>query len=241
MDSSQKIKLYWAEEQELYQKLYSAIFTPDSPVTIAGSLPVIDFSVIKADLLRCHPDILLLGCQDLSIQVLNALGQIRASLPSTGIVLFSSTVKNADFMQIRQYLQKINTPFGYFLKKSLTHSEQIFNIISIVNAGQFTIDASILKFTNFKEELSQTASGLTPRETEILNLVSRGYSNIAISESLCIDVKTVRHHINNMYSKLKASGSFDHKHPRVSATNMYHKMTGQMSFNESIFKNESNS
>lgn len=241
MDSSEKINLYWAEEQELYQKLYTAIFTPESPVKIVGSVPRLDFSVIRSDLLNSRPDVLLLGCQDLSIDVMNGLARVREASPTTGIVLFSTAIKNDDFMQIRQQLVKINTPFGYFLKKSLAHTEQIFNIISIVRGGQYTIDPVLLKYTTLKEEISQAASELTARETEILNLVARGFSNIAISESLCIDVKTVRHHINNMYSKLKANGSFDHKHPRVSATNIYHKMTGQMSFNDSIFKNDGSS
>ena len=44
---------------------------------------------------------------------------------------------------------------------------------------------------------------LTERELEILNLLSLGYTNQGIAKTLCIDIKTVAHHLNNIYGKLK--------------------------------------
>jgi len=51
---------------------------------------------------------------------------------------------------------------------------------------------------------------------------------LAIAEALYIDVRTVRHHINNMYSKLRADVDFNHKHPRVSAARIYLETTGEL-------------
>ena len=47
------------------------------------------------------------------------------------------------------------------------------------------------------------ASQLTPREIEILYLVSEGLSNKAIGEKMCISEGTVKVHLHNMYEKLK--------------------------------------
>ena len=43
---------------------------------------------------------------------------------------------------------------------------------------------------------------LTHREDEVLNLIGSGYENREIAQSLNIEEKTVKNHINNIYSKL---------------------------------------
>ncbi|KKM06435.1 hypothetical protein LCGC14_1743990 [marine sediment metagenome] len=43
---------------------------------------------------------------------------------------------------------------------------------------------------------------LTERENEVLGLISDGLSNQQIKETLFIEMRTVEHHINNVYSKL---------------------------------------
>tara|TARA_B100000029_G_scaffold516543_1_gene630717 strand:- start:1626 stop:2453 length:828 start_codon:yes stop_codon:yes gene_type:complete len=49
---------------------------------------------------------------------------------------------------------------------------------------------------------------LTPREIDVFNLISNGYSNQEIADELVIEVKTVKNHINNMYSKLNMSSRY---------------------------------
>jgi DNA-binding NarL/FixJ family response regulator len=45
-------------------------------------------------------------------------------------------------------------------------------------------------------------SELTKRELEILKLVQRGRRNREIAQEMGIEEKTVKNHINNIYSKL---------------------------------------
>ena len=49
---------------------------------------------------------------------------------------------------------------------------------------------------------------LTPREVDVFKLISSGYSNQEIAEELVIELKTVKNHINNMYSKLNMSSRY---------------------------------
>ena len=43
---------------------------------------------------------------------------------------------------------------------------------------------------------------LTPREMEVLKLIAAGLSNKEIAEALVLSEKTVKNHINNIFSKL---------------------------------------
>ncbi len=50
---------------------------------------------------------------------------------------------------------------------------------------------------------------LSRREEQVLNLISTGASNREIAKALCIEEKTVKNHINNIYSKLGFSSRYE--------------------------------
>lgn len=114
----------------------------------------------------------------------------------------------------------------------MNDTEQLFSTLTMGKSGQGVIYPKLAGSISIEKEKSNLSRGLTTREMEILKLIARGYTNIAISEVLYIDVKTVRYHINNLYSKLKASTEFDNLHPRVSATNTYLRLTGPLTLND---------
>jgi DNA-binding NarL/FixJ family response regulator len=54
------------------------------------------------------------------------------------------------------------------------------------------------------EQGLQEVLGLTPREVEVLTLVSRGYTNREIAQTLVISVKTASVHVSHILRKLDA-------------------------------------
>lgn len=46
---------------------------------------------------------------------------------------------------------------------------------------------------------------LTSRETEVMDLLVRGFSNPMIAEKLCISTHTTKAHISSIYEKLNVS------------------------------------
>lgn len=56
--------------------------------------------------------------------------------------------------------------------------------------------------SNYDQTQAEGAVDLTRRETEVLNLMSRGATNAAIAEQLLIAPSTVRFHVSNVLEKL---------------------------------------
>jgi len=52
---------------------------------------------------------------------------------------------------------------------------------------------------------SHRESPLTPRETEVLELLARGLDNAAIAETLIVTKRTVQNHVSNIYAKLRVN------------------------------------
>ncbi len=58
------------------------------------------------------------------------------------------------------------------------------------------------QFAALPDKSSPILDALTPREQEVLTLIARGLSNREIALRLSISEKTVKNHINNIFSKL---------------------------------------
>jgi DNA-binding NarL/FixJ family response regulator len=114
------------------------------------------------------------------------------------------------------------------MKQSLDNPKQLHDIIRSVNRGQVILDPEVASSILMENTEYPFMKMLTDREIEILNYLSQGHTNHGIAHLLCIDVKTVAHHLNNIYSKLKDDTELNQKHPRVSVARLYLETTGEL-------------
>jgi DNA-binding NarL/FixJ family response regulator len=93
---------------------------------------------------------------------------------------------------------------GYILKK--TSPQKILEAIEQVYAGGAALTPIVAKqvLALFKPQKPSMppAALLTPREKEILTLITQGMSTQVIADTLFISAQTVRNHIKSIYEKL---------------------------------------
>lgn len=96
--------------------------------------------------------------------------------------------------------EKVKFVFAYnqIIKKNYDYNKP-FNISFISNNRQFTSFYEIENLVSLQQAIK--VHSLSKREIQILKLVSKGYSNITISEKLNISVHTISTHKKNILSK----------------------------------------
>jgi len=227
MNQSPRMKLLVVELEGIYRYLYHLIPVSDH-IDVVDILTDLDAGAVEDKIETLHPDVLLLGVRKLSNAAVEALTHIRESYPKLGIVLFLFSCSNAEMEILRKLAFRKDGGMAVFLRQSLGQIEQLTGIIHAAGYGQLILDPPLANYMLSPKSESPFLEQLTTRELEILGLLSRGYTNSAIAESLYIDVKTVEHHLNSIYSKLKSETDVDRRHLRVAATRIYLSEMGSL-------------
>ena len=98
---------------------------------------------------------------------------------------------------------------GYVLKNA--SSDEIVQAVHTVNEGQMALDPAVArKIVSRWMSAGQTPpepaeARPTPREMEVLKLLTRGFTNKAIAAQMKISERTVQGHIASLFGKLSVS------------------------------------
>jgi DNA-binding NarL/FixJ family response regulator len=94
---------------------------------------------------------------------------------------------------------------GYILKDD--DPDTMLRAIRAVAHGESLLGPTIAQkvmrqFSGLRSKQTPLVDDLTPRELEVLKLIGSGLTNRQIAEELILSEKTVKNHINNIFSKL---------------------------------------
>jgi DNA-binding NarL/FixJ family response regulator len=225
---SENIRLYIVEEQEIYREMYQCVLPARANIEILRISASSDKGVMSRAVAEVNPDVLLLSVRKLDINIIDELERIRNANPRMGIVILIVFYSSQDIELLRRLALCGESGMALFLKQSLDKVEQLCRTIIAVSQGQVILDPPLATFMFAGKPESPFLKQLTTRELEILSLLSQGYTNSAIAGTLFIDIKTVEHHLNSMYSKLKTDPDYNSKHLRVSAARLYLESMGTL-------------
>lgn len=228
------VRVYVVEEQEIYREVYKSIFPLTAPLELIGVSTRGNTTTLSREVLKLRPDVVLLSIKKLQKNAVDELEQMWLDCPGIGIVLLLVFCSAQDAELLRQLALKGKGGMALCLKQSLDQVEQLYRTILAASQGQVVLDPALATIMFAGKPECQFLQQLTARELEILGLLSKGYTNLAIAEMLYIEVKTVEHHLNSMYSKLKTDPDFNDKHLRVSAAKLYLETVGGLYREDSL-------
>lgn len=222
------LKLYVVEEQEIYRELYRHVLPDYENIELLDVSSIEEIEKIRNHVTELHPDVLLLSVKKLSNTIVGELEQMRNDYPDMGIVILLVFYNSQDIELLRRLALSGESGMALFLKQSLDRVSQLCQTILAVYHGQVILDPPLATFMFAGKPECPFLKQLTTRELEILSLLAQGYTNAAIAGTLFIDIKTVEHHLNSMYSKLKADPEYNTKHLRVSVARLYLETMGDL-------------
>jgi two-component system, NarL family, nitrate/nitrite response regulator NarL len=160
--------------------------------------------------LSCHelPDVILLELPQECESEMSFLGRISSEeLPMHMVMLASSLYQPAVLAAMKLGAK------GVILKDSAT-TEILREAIHWVAAGGYWVGKEkVSTLTHALHDLGvrsddgppQRRLGLTARESEILPMLTQGYSHKEIAAAFSISVQTIKHHCSHIYGKLGTS------------------------------------
>jgi DNA-binding NarL/FixJ family response regulator len=156
---------------------------------------------------RERPDIIVLDLMLGDEDGLDFLPQLCKTSPNSRVLILTGVQgTDAHRMAIRR------GAMGIVLKQQA--ADLLLKAIRKVHAGEVWIDRSMMSSVlsdvrNERDEEADPEAGkitsLTPREREVIALVSEGLKNKLIGERLFISETTVTHHLSSIFSKLDVS------------------------------------
>ncbi|MDN5205193.1 response regulator transcription factor [Fulvivirgaceae bacterium BMA10] len=141
------------------------------------------------------PDIILMDLELPGMHGVEGIQRIKKELPEVNIIVIT-VHEDSDLV-----FQALCAGASGYITKTANYSS-LLEAIDEVNAGGAPMSKNIARMVVESFQKNQD-SPLTKRETEVLELLSKGKSYSIISEELFIHKETVKSHIKNIYFKLQ--------------------------------------
>jgi two-component system, NarL family, nitrate/nitrite response regulator NarL len=153
------------------------------------------------------PDVVLLDLGLATVDSLNLMTLIREESPDTRVIAMDILPENVDIIEFVRAGGD-----GFILKNA--PSQAWIDTIKAVASGEKVLPPEMTdslftqvmnKYSGTEKEIPPDSIQLTPREREVVILISEGLSNKEIAQTLHIATFTVKSHVHNILEKLMLS------------------------------------
>jgi len=142
-----------------------------------------------------RPDVLVLDVVMPGVNGVEVARALREKFPHLHILALSAYWDDEYVFGLLQAGAK-----GYVLKEEAV--ERIVDAVRVVAGGGTWLSEKVQARVMERAAREEAEPVLTERELEVLRLMAEGKGNREIAEALCVAERTVKYHVNSIYSKL---------------------------------------
>ncbi len=189
------ISLFIADDHPMIRAGLAAMIAAESDLQQVGEAANGQDAVAMIPALR--PDVVLMDLMMPKLDGIAAIAQLHPLLPATRFLILTSLVEPGE---IRRAIAAGAS--GYLLKNA--SSQELVSVIRSTHAGRRVMAPEATDAMIAAAQRPSPGADLTPRERELLALMTRGMANQQIANQLGLALPTVKFHITNILAKLAA-------------------------------------
>ena len=192
MTEQKLIRVLVCDDHPLMREGIAAVIATQPDMALAGEAG--DGREALSQFRALQPDVTLVDIQMPDVNGIEAIQAIRAEFPQARIAVLTTYRGDARALHaIRAGAQ------GYLLKSALR--KELTEAIRALAGGKRYFPAEIA--AELAQHLGQQC--LSPRETQVLQLIARGYANKQVAHELMLSEDTVKGHLRSIMDKLGAN------------------------------------
>jgi DNA-binding NarL/FixJ family response regulator len=190
------IRILVADDHPMLREGLVAVLSTQPDFDIIGEAADGAEVVRLAEALR--PDVILLDLEMPDVDGVAALEGLRDAVSAARAIVF--TAYDTDERILRSLRAGAR---GYLLKGA--SRQEIFDAVRTVHAGGSLLEPGVTtRLLDHVREGGEQTEPLTPRELEVLALISEGLHNSEIAGRLFVTERTVKFHVSSILAKLGA-------------------------------------
>jgi DNA-binding NarL/FixJ family response regulator len=196
-----RIRVLIVDDDDLMRAGLRGVLSSDQAIELVGEAADGREAAYRTRLLR--PDVVLMDIRMPDLDGISATRELLAAFPEVKVVILT-TFEQDDYI----FGALSAGASGFLLKR--TRPEELIAAIHTIAAGDSLLSPPVT--SRVIERMAGQAppdaardarlDELTPRETEVLELVARGLSNAEIAADLVIEESTVKTHLKRVLAKL---------------------------------------
>ncbi len=195
------LRILIADDHGLMRAGLRALLNEETNFQIVGEAATTEEAVEAA--LKLKPDVVLMDLSMPGAGGIDATRRLKESLPRVRVLILTV---HEDGRLLREAVKA--GAVGYIVKRAV--ESELVMALGAVQRGELYVHPFMTRALLEESPAPPApspdgAETLTRRETEILRLVVRGYTNRQIAESLSVSVRTVETHRANFMGKLGLS------------------------------------